>query len=337
MFFCANVKADLVISKDPASPFSDILVGDTTVTLGSFKMVATTDNYLVTEMKFSAVGGTAVNSYSLYDGSTVLSTLPGGVAAYFVGLSVPVPINTSKRLTVKANLSPIDGVSATNGTALSVGLSTPNAVKAYDSTGTQVLSGSQTAIGNSMALYKTKPCFTFNFNSPHGEIAPSLDTLLARFDVSADAHGDVNFQNANGNILTVNISGIQYPDGMPNIFTLKTISGTTLDSLSVPEGANSMTFDFSALGLDVGAGQTQPFYIYGDTRDYASIQLWLDDNNPNNVGWGIDGSGNYHEADKLFRGDIYGNALVNPTVTPEPSTIVLLITGLASLFLRRKK
>ena len=98
-----------------------------------------------------------------------------------------------------------------------------------------------------------------------------------------------------------------------------------------------MTFHPYNSNLRLAAGTEFPFEIWGQAHDFGDIQLWLDGNNPNNLSWSIMGqTGTFHEADKIYGTGIYSQDLVNPLVTPEPSTFALLaVAAVAGIIYRR--
>jgi len=182
---------------------------------------------------------------------------------------------------------------------------------AVDSTATNIRS-------NVHALFESRPFFAVNSASPSGNLNPASNTLLAIFDVTADAAEDITFQNADGNTLTVNISATQNDfDGVANSFTLKDGDGVTLDTATAADGATSVTFDFASASFSVPAGQTKQLRVEMNTLDFEDdgdvLQLWLDDSAAGNVDWGIDTAGSFNHADKIFRGDITAGSFANPS------------------------
>jgi len=96
------------------TPLNQIVAGNQEVTAGKFKITAVNDNYTVTELKF-LVGATAtsqiIKNAILKDGDTILATRPydtttltANDTAYFTGLNISVPRNTSKTLTLNYDL-----------------------------------------------------------------------------------------------------------------------------------------------------------------------------------------------------------------------------------------
>lgn len=165
-------------------------------------------------------------------------------------------------------------------------------------------------------IYKSKPTFSLNQNSPSGIMMNSYKTLLAIFDITADSGGDITFDNWNGNKLNVFTltSNFNY-DGNEEKIILMDEDNNVLDELTQDIFNQTMSFDFSTKSLVVPAGKTKSLYIYGDTTELSnkngSIQLELRSNPGNTTGWGINGRENYLEAEIIFKNKITAHALTN--------------------------
>jgi hypothetical protein len=161
------------------------------------------------------------------------------------------------------------------------------------------------------------PTVALNATSPSGNLIPSANTLVAKFDVTAHANNDITFENADGNQLVVKFA----VSGADNATTTVSITDgvNTLCTGSVNfTTTQTFTCNFTSNSLTVPAGQTKTLYLYvntvnaGLTNSGDSIQAYLDDDSDNNITFGIDGSGNYAYATIILRGKIYGHALVKP-------------------------
>ena len=332
LYGCANTGAtssyskaaefgSLVISKDASSPASDILVAGQTATLGVFRLSADYYESLdVDEITISSNYPNIVDTFYFYNGSVLLGSVSGSASATLTlaNGTLIIPANSNVKITVKVKIVS----SVINGTFVFADLKN-DAVKTTGLVSAKpVNSGSQTASSNQMVAYNSRPYFSLSSVSPSGQLIPTANTLLAVFDVKADANGDIAFENNNGSSLSVNINRVQKDaDGASQTYILKDGDGTKLDATSVSDTATSVIFDFADSSLIVPAGLTGKLYIYGDTTDLEdsgdAIQLWLDDSNASNVKWGIDGVGSFGEADKIFRGDIFAKTLIKPDGTTQ--------------------
>ncbi len=96
-------------SVDASSPDLAIVQDNQVVTSGAFKFSAVTAGFNVTDVELTipAAGATSVQQVMLYDGSTLIATLPGAATVNFAGLTWNVPSNSSKVLTVKLQLGTV--------------------------------------------------------------------------------------------------------------------------------------------------------------------------------------------------------------------------------------
>jgi len=311
----------LTISKDSSSPVADIVIGNSTITLGVFRLAANNaENLDVDEINLSVTGGNAVNVYYLYNGTTLLGTIAGGTSPKFIlsDGNLVIPSNSYIRVTVKAALMPVDGAVVQNGDIITASISTTDAVKAIgSSSGTQITSGIQTATASTMTIVKAKPVVTLAPGSPSGVLFPSTSEQLAIFNVSNQGADDVTFSSSESNLFVVQIFRSQNSnDGIPGNYVLKDESGTTLSTISVADSASSVTFTFVASQFTVAPGETRKLYVYGDTHEYTtqydSIQLWLSDSADANISYSINSGTTIPAGTKIFRGNIYAGTLVRP-------------------------
>jgi hypothetical protein len=319
----------LTISKDSSSPLaSDIIVSGETVTLGVFRLAANNvENLDVDDLTFSVTGGASVDTYYLYNGTTVIGTSSSGTAPKFTLAdgTLTVPKNSYVRLTLKAKT--VDKDSTTNNTTITALLQVSDSVNATGlASGTEVDSNGQQAIALGMDLYKTKPTFAAvasraGKSALSGNLNPSSAMLVAIFDVTANASEDVTFEAAGVGGLVVKMDRSRGDsDGTADTWTLKDSDGNTLDSTTVADGTanTTVTFDFTTAGFTVPAGTTRSLEIYADTSDFEdngdTIQVYLDDSTAANIDWSINNdAASYFDADKIFRGDIYAGSFTNPT------------------------
>jgi len=300
----------LYIATDPTSPRSDFIIGGDTVILGVFKLTATSVESLdVDDITFSVVGGNSVETYYLYNSTTLLGSAASGIAPKFnlANGILTVPANGYVRVTLNAKLAKENIV---NNTTITASLDAYPAVNTTGlSSGGKVDSSNRTAIASGMDLYKTKPTFAVNpschpYNNP---LIPSSAELIAIFDVTANANGDVTFEKDICKLVfNVYRSQGDY-DGVANTWLLKDSNGNILDTASVADNDETVTFDFTNAALTVSAGTTKSLFIYADTTELEdggdAIQLILNGWDPNNITWSINNDGQlYHDADKIFPG-----------------------------------
>jgi hypothetical protein len=313
----------LTVTKDASSPVASIVLGQgSKVHLATFRLAANNVEDLdVDSIKVTDTGaGDTIDTYYFYYGSTLIGQAPGGSTAeiQLADGTVTVPANDYVLIDVKADLNKVDGTYVANGDSIQLVV---NASGDIDTTGLSsgsAVDSSDTPSANAMKLYESRPYFAVDPNSPSGTLITGSTTLLAIFDITADSAKDITFENGDGNSLTVSVSGKRNDsDGNTETITLKDEDGNTLDTLTQDIMTSTMVFDFSTNSLTVPAGLTKKIYIYGDTTELGdagdTIQLWLDDGDATYVDWGINGSGSYNEADKIFKGDIYAGALVTPS------------------------
>ena len=314
----------LTITKDSTSPVTDIVVSGETSTLAVFRLAASNvENLDVDDITFTCTNGSAVDTFYLYNGTTLLGSASSGTAPKFTLTdgTLVIPKNNYVRITVKAKMVGKDDT--TNNTAVTVSIDAEDAVNTTGlASGGEVDSNLTSAIGSAMDLYKTKPTFaavtTRSGYQLSGNLIPSSSALVAIFDITANASEDVTFEKSSSDI-TINISRVQTDtDGSDNSWVLKDQDGTTLDTVtSVGDADTTVTFIFATSELTIPAGQTKSLLVYADTTEWEDdgdvIQVYLDDGTATNIDWSINNDATeYNDADKIFRGDIYAGSFVNP-------------------------
>ncbi len=312
----------LTLTVDSSSPEASLLIAGTLQqTLAVFRLAAdNVEDLDLDNITLTVTGGNDVGTYYFYHGDTLIQTAETGTSPRvdFADGTVTILANGNVKITVKGDLKAATEI--TNGDTVRVAIAASGDV---DTTGLASGSAVDSTVTNQDAkthkVFESRPFFAVNSLSPAGNFVPAANSVVAIFDITADAAEDITFENADGNTLTVNISAtIQTSDGAADTFTLIDKStGVTLDTASAAiESATSVTFDFTNNSLTVPAGQKRSVEIQVDTAEMTSstsskdsIQLWLDDASATNVDWGIDGTGSFNEADIIFRGDIFGGVL----------------------------
>ena len=326
----ATTKGSLTVTKDSSTPISNIVIGgDNKVSLGTFRLSANNvENLDLDEITLTVLNGDYIDTLYLYEGDTLLGSTPGASkrTKYFNDGTLIIPANGYKRITVKADLYPVDGSVIKNGDMIQV------AVGAVDTTGRtsgESVDSFTDVNANPMYIYKSRPYFSVNSATPSGHLFPSSRTLLAIFDVRADSGGDITFSPSSPigvlNYLDIkaNVAMADFSSSIVH-FVIEDENENIIADMGIPSVfiANStdnyfpIPFTFKNGVFTIPAGTTKQLYVYTDTTDFEDdddfIQLWLSDKIGGDISWGIDGSGDYRNDDIIFRGDIYAGTLVNP-------------------------
>ena len=247
---------------------------------------------------------------------------PGTKKAKFIlpTNTIIVPASQSVTLTAAVDVILVDGVTVQNGDTLKAEVAAGTDIVATGKASGQQINGSPVTNSNTYYVLASWPYFTLDTASPSGTLVPGASTLLAIFDVTADAADQVDFLNAGTNTsglankLTVSIAH-NCTAGVGLGLVLKDESGNVLDTQAVDVcNSSNVTFTFgNPNNFAIGAKATKKLYIYADTRGAVnngnSIQLRLDSSNPANLDFAINGSGNYQFAQFAFRSNIYANVL----------------------------
>lgn len=317
----------LTVTKDASSPVADILIGGETVTLNVFRLAAdAVEDLDLDSIALYVTGGTDVDTYYFYQGSTLLGSRPGGTGPSLVldDGTVTIPANGNIKVTVKAKMLPIDGNVVQDNTDIGA---TINAVGAIDTTGLSSGQAVDSTVGGVSSsvhqLYESRPYISVNSASPsgtQGDVGTS-NTLLAIFDIKAHSAEDITFES-DGQIIFKISMAIQASDGNDETFTFKDDDSNTLATITgVALGsggsmASSVTLDFSTNTLTVPAGETKQIYVYADTSEMTAsstskdkIQIWLDDATSDSIKFSVDNATTYDESAIILRGDIMAGTL----------------------------
>jgi len=190
--------ASLTASQDPSTPVAAIVAGNQTKTAAAFKFTSANDQYTVSEVIVSLTDATNVTSVVLKDGSTVLATLPGAASSTFSNLSVVVPANSNKVLTVDLVLGDLLYPNGTSGANAKVTLHSYKS--APSSTGTIAQTTNQVVSGNNLYVYKAIPTVT-NVTLPTSVLAAGTNTL-AKFSISSGGTGTIGWAKLGFTITT---------------------------------------------------------------------------------------------------------------------------------------
>ena len=330
---------------DSSTPASSLVAfGSTGYTVSKFRFTAANEAFVITGAKLilenadssrsiskviltypkDAAGNTETKEGYLSNGAV---TFPDGELNIYVKkdgyaiLTVKVDVNTreagaTNEDPIRIGLDKEDNDWANNSndnlTNDFVAVGQSSGEKIYGNINSIAMNNAPLKIAYAMESY---PTVALNATSPSGNLIPSAETLVARFDVTAHANNDITFENADGNQLVVKfaVSGADNADATVSIKA----DGVTLCTGSVNfTTTQTFTCNFSSNSLTVPAGQTKTLHLFVDTvtagltNSGDLIQAYLDDDSDNNVKFGIDGSGNYAYGRIILRGKIYGHALV---------------------------
>jgi len=276
----AFVAGTFTAKKDAGTPVAQIVAGNQTVTAAKFKFESSYETYTIKELWFSvsstAASGAIINAV-LKDGDTVLATRPfdttkstANDTAYFTGLNVVVPANTSKVLTVALALST---PSATAGTSQQNVAITLWKDKYADSQGVQYTDNSPEdsyaahsadngadPAGNAMYVLASIPTFTDSAISTTQGSALSAGSAvtLYKFKVTADSQGPIALKQLKFTV-TVTDGGT---DTTPVLNTFKFYRGSTdlTTSYVTIQDATGTSLEATAANVAEGA-QTAPNVI----------------------------------------------------------------------------
>ena len=247
-------------SVDASSPDLALVYDNQVVTSGAFKFSAVTAGFNVTDVQLliPATGVTSVQSVMLYDGSTLVATLPGAETVSFSGLTWNVPSNSSRVLTVKLQLGM---VGLGNGTTAGV-LTTTLDVFTSVNTSTGVSDASAADSGQSREstanpaaaaqyVYASVPVFTQG--SVSAALTNAIENDLYKFVVSPSG-GTVALKQLKflavltdneGTANTLTLGSLKLYRGSTDItadVSIHTQAGLTLESTNtIPEGSTAAT------------------------------------------------------------------------------------------------
>ena len=240
--------------------------------------------------------------------------------------TVSVPRDGYVTLTVKGDIALVDGTTVTNGNTAIITVSTT--ASDIDTVGSQSGADTDPTVGSALTpnthlVYKAYPVFALSATGqPSTSLVPKEGDLLAVYDVTAVGNDDVTFATAQSNTLTLSWSLSETTDdGTTNdLFYLKKDNGaTTVASPAAVDvnASSTVVFTFEDATFTVPAGETKKLYVYGDTTDLSedgdTIQVYLDDTTTH-ISFSIDaGTTNASRGDIIFRGEIRGVSLVNPS------------------------
>lgn len=342
---CAQ-SGTLTAAVDSSTPASSLVAfGTTGKEISKFRFTASNEAFVITGAKLIIETSTYQRSVKKViltypkDASGNLETkegyLSGGAVTFADGsLNIYVKKDGYAVLTVKVDVN-TRAEGATNEDEIRIGLDkasndwnnssdnlTNDFVAVGQSSGTKLYGNTDNITMNN---YPTKvayalesyPTVALNSGSPSGNLIPSANTLVAKFDITAHSNNDLTFESGDSNQLVIDFA----VSGAASTTTAVTLTDGTntlcTDSVDLST-TTTFTCNFASSSLTVPAGQTKTVYLYVDTVTAGltdsgdSIQAYLDDDSDDNIKFGINGSGDYAYGTIIFRGKIYGHALVKP-------------------------
>jgi hypothetical protein len=180
--------ASIAVAQDPSTPVAAIVAGNQTRTAAAFKFTTVNDSYTISEISIGLVNNSVVSNIILKDGAATVGTQPGGIATTtFSNLSINVPANSTKILTVDLQLGAVGYGYGTSGDNVKVILDSYK--KAPSSTGVISTDSTTWPAGNNLYVYKAIPTIT-NVTLPTGTLIAGTNTL-AKFSLSSGGTGTI--------------------------------------------------------------------------------------------------------------------------------------------------
>ncbi len=337
----------LTATVDSTSPLRSIVVGGSQqVKAGVFRFAADNIENIeldIIDFETALTGADDVSKWEVYSNRDGSGNLVGGMgvklgesassSATAFTITIPdgtsvVPANGNALITVYANVSTVDGVAVINGDDLQVGI---DSAGDNDITYTGKSSGASTDIDAGGAdldaatheIMKSRLTASVAATSPSGSLIPSALSLVAEFNLTADAAADVTFRSTLDELLSINFDVVaaDVAAGTEEVRLVRKSTGTVLDSdtgFTAVAGANAYQadFNFSTAALTIAAGTTEVIQVFVDTDDLEdagdSIRAYIDDVAAD-VTYGTEGGDNEVAlGDIVARGDIRANVLVKP-------------------------
>ncbi len=184
-------------------PVATMTAASQEVTVAKYRFSTANESYTIKELKTSTESATAaglVSAVNLYDGSTLVGTTifdeDSGTSGTFTGLTISVPADTSKTLTLKYQLTDVGTGAGTSQTDVK---NTLESVKFSDSNGTESTEVNGTAwttdtiIGKSLYVFKSIPTVS-QTDLTNSTLVNGQATDLYKFTVTANANGSIGLK-----------------------------------------------------------------------------------------------------------------------------------------------
>lgn len=313
--FAVTDKGTLTIAKDGDSATSAILSSKAGIeqAVATYKLTATNDSATLTELIIVSASSTGtgtstitatdprIASYKLYvEGNTsaIDTVTPFNGQAKFVLNSnqVVVPVDGSKKLTVKAVLNNIDNDATATDAYLKVQV---NSMKFKSSNGTETSSENLYVAGNEFRIRKTVPTIAL-VALPNTTLTSGIQTV-SKFTIAADSNADVRV--AKLAIKYASSSNVDLANGSVKI------NGVTKTGTSAAVNANKyiiVNFGTSTPEI-ISAGTSKTFEItsnvtVGGTTSRESLSTSIKEND-----YGIVAASTYATTDAFIWSDSASN------------------------------
>jgi len=257
----------IILSLNSNTPKMGYILGNSTATssdktIAMFDVKAENRDVTIEALKVTiADAGSLASAIKLYDGSTLLGSVAGANSdVTFSNLAIIVAKDTTKTLTVKADIKPIDGIIITEGLTIRASIvANATQILAIDSND-DTLSDAQitgTATGKTLTAYTKAPTLTFVSSNITKTVQAGQDdqadaTIV--FDVTANG-GDIYIDKASTTLGTITVD-----DGMA---THNNFDGVNGNDLGVGTYTFTSTADISGTAYLIRSGQTARFTISG--------------------------------------------------------------------------
>lgn len=243
-----------------AAPLSQIVYGNQMVEVANFEITPTSDAYTLTEFAIKVASGSqnAIKGVYLYDGATLLNTGGTSMSTYYAtttGMSLALPANVTKTITVKLDLNAVGTGAATPGTDVQVILDT---IKVRNSAGTEsYVSDDRTA--NTILVFKTYPIVTHEqLSATDREIINDTSQTIYKFKVAPSAGGTIALKQMKFNLAwvdgtipgTLELGTLKFYRGSEDI--TDNVEITDAAGTSAKTGGTALNESDIAAGLIVG-------------------------------------------------------------------------------------
>ena len=251
--------ADLTTA-ETEDPLAQIVLGGQTVIAANYEITASNDAYTVEEIAIRFLDTNvipAVGKVYLYDGGSLLKengqVIDVNGYATTTGLTLSVPANTTKKITVKLALNPVGTGGAAPGLNASTTLDT---VVARNSQGT-LKNVADDRQGNDLFVYKAYPVVTqVALSSAERQIVNNAPQTIYKFTVTPSSGGTIGLKQFSlgltwsdlGTIAgDLELEAVKLYRGTTDITSLVIISDASSNPVSIIDGAleNDATIYFA--------------------------------------------------------------------------------------------
>jgi len=279
----------LVTAVDPSTPVAFITSGGQTKTVASYKFTSSNDAYTITELTATTSGATTINSFILKaaDGSDVATggvksvSKPGMTTVTFSGLSIVVPSNSTKVVTVDLQLGTVGYAAGTSGENVRV---TMTGYKVNNSSGVQTTQADESSftarIAKEVRVLKAVPTLT-NIALPQSTLVAG-DNTVSKFSISTGGTGTIAWNTI---VFTVNKTAAESIATGTSATTLydadsgQAVSGVACTATNLGTGYTSGTVTCVSATSDQEVSGAKNYYLKANvtgtlsTNDYISTKI----------------------------------------------------------------